>query len=330
MRSIYISLSLSLSSLFSLSITQDHSYGSRDLNAAIADAVLSETRWAVSLDEPRIELLVVVQGTKWSCGLLLPPPFGNLRRTDAMPKEVRPWVEPGCTRAHMRPSRAHLLLMALGIDDFAGGVLLDPCGGIGTLAIEAASMVDLKALSLDNDPDVQEPARAAVAAAAGAGLLQGEVEVLLGSAYETGLEAGSVDAVLCDLPWGLKHKKLDVGRLLREMARVVRVGGTVGLVVADWGGMFRKMERAIQSNPHRPTTGGAWDVVARVHHNASGMNCMAYFFRLRPLAEADTGDGADDLTSTNALGPMLSGANYCPRSEPPSGWGAMLGCCDAR
>ena len=143
------------------------------------------------------------------------------------------------------------------------------------------------------------------------------------------------------------------------MGRIVRVGGTCGLVVADWGGMFRKMERAIPKNPHRHRHAmappwcdpnpprlrrppdGAWDVVARVHHNASGMDCMAYLLRLRPPPIA-VGGCEEGIDQPNPLqeNPVLSDI---PSATPPIRsaipgrrgtffeWGAVFGgCCDAR
>ena len=75
-----------LSSSSSLSLgPQAHGYGSRELNAAVADAVLPSTRWAVDLDSPMIELFLVVQDAAWSVGLLLPPGYGDPRRADSMP-----------------------------------------------------------------------------------------------------------------------------------------------------------------------------------------------------------------------------------------------------
>ena len=118
----------------------------------------------------------------------------------------------------------------------------------------------------------------------------------------------------------------------------------MGLVVADWGGMFRKMERAIVNNPHRPPT-GAWEVVSRLHHNASGMDCMAYYLRLRPEAKKPEAVPTDTLVpESNPLlgeeafhpdspGSMLTGPDLPkPRGGPMAsgGWGAALGCCGAR
>lgn len=110
-------------------------------------------------------------------------------------------------------------------------------------------------------------------------MLQGTVECRVGSAYDTGLPDASVDVVVTDPPWGCKHRKLDIGRVLRELARVVVPLGKVLLCVGDWGGGVRKAERAIQKNPLRPE--GAWLTLDKVLHNAGGVECVAFLLQLK-------------------------------------------------
>ena len=74
-------------------------------------------------------------------GLLLPP-FTS-RKSTPLPMEPRGWLVAGVDRPHMRPSRAALLVRLLAPAD--GDVLLDPCGGIGLMAIEAALCANARA-----------------------------------------------------------------------------------------------------------------------------------------------------------------------------------------
>ena len=83
--------------------------------------------------------------------------------------------------------------------------VLDPCGGIGLLAIEAAACAAVTAISLDIDPAACDAARTNAAAAATAGVLLGTVEVRCGDALASGLPGASVDLVVADLPFGVMH-----------------------------------------------------------------------------------------------------------------------------
>jgi predicted methyltransferase len=127
----------------------------------------------------------------------------------------------------MNPSRAAALVRLAAAAD--GETVLDPCGGIGLLAIEAAAFAAVAAISLDIDPAACDAASANVTAAS-AGILRGQVEVRCGDALASGLPGNSVDLAVADLPFGVLHPRLDVGALLRELWRVLRPGGRALLV----------------------------------------------------------------------------------------------------
>lgn len=229
---------------------------------------------------PEVDVIVIVVGGHFSCGVLLSLEAGPELKDRILPMERRAWLAP-TTRCCMRPSRAHLLLRVAQLHklcEHAPCLLLDPCGGVGTLALEAAAMACIHCITMDIDEAAT--AEAAVNVAAAAGCLMGTAEARLGSAYQTGLGDESVDLVVADPPWGCKHKKMDLGRMLREMARVVKPAGTVLLIVSNWGGGVRKTERAISKNPFRPE--GAWATLGQVWHNAGGMECMAFVLKLKP------------------------------------------------
>ena len=97
------------------------------------------------------------------------------RKSDPLPLEpTRAWLSAGLDRPHMRPSRAAALARLAAPSP--GELVLDPCGGIGMLAIEAAALQDVRAISLDLDQPATDAAAANAAAAARGGALRGTVE----------------------------------------------------------------------------------------------------------------------------------------------------------
>ena len=115
-----------------------------------------------------------------------------------------------------------------------------------------------------------------MACAVASGALIGEVRVRCADATSSGLEAGSVDCVLADLPFGRLHERLDVGALLREMARVVRVGGRAMLVGdAGPGGVTSACIKAARRFP-RP---GVWSTEFERACAAGGNECSALLLR---------------------------------------------------
>ena len=121
--------------------------------------------------------------------------------------------------------------------------------------------------------DLDEAASAACVAnasraAAAATTATAAVEARVGDARATGLAPVSVDVVLCDLPFGRRHVRLDVGAVLRELWRVVRVGGRAVLVFAD----VKKFRRAAGRN-------GAWDVEGVVPFASGGIPVAAFVLR---------------------------------------------------
>ena len=170
-------------------------------------------------------VLTVLLQASLLVGFLLPPFLP--RRSAVLPRCPRAYLTNPTGRGYFSPSRAACLVRMLNLRP--GEVLLDPCGGVGVLPIEAAlAQPGLRsAISLDNDPIATRIARehAAAAAAAAGTYACAPVEVLCGDALAmTEIAAGSVDVALSDLPFGNRHAKLDVGALLAELWRVLSPG----------------------------------------------------------------------------------------------------------
>lgn len=91
-------------------------------------------------------------------------------------------------------------------------------------AIEAASCARLAALCFDLDAEACAAA-AANSAAAAPPAAPGRVSAVQCDGLRLPLRPGLVDGVVADLPFGMRHARLDVAALLRELARVLRPGG---------------------------------------------------------------------------------------------------------
>ena len=243
------------------------------VSSAVADEIVDRARpgsafasWRADLEAPQIHVLCILAQASLLVGMVLPP--FRPHRSRAVPETPRAWL-PDRSRPHMDPSRAAALVELARIAP--GEVFLDPCGGIGTLAIEAVSAVPTLrcAISLDLDEAASAACVAnASRAAAAATTATAAVEARVGDACATGLAPNSVDVVLCDLPFGRRHVRLDVGAVLRELWRVVRVGGRAVLVFAD----VKKFRRAAGRN-------GTWDVEAVVPFASGGIPVAAFVLR---------------------------------------------------
>ena len=255
-----------------------HSFGSRDVDAALGDLVSRlQPSWRVDLEKPDVCVVCVLLQRSLLVGLLLPPFVP--RKSDVLPAEPRPWLCAGLQRAHMRPSRAAALVRLAAAAP--GDVVLDPCGGVGLLAIEAACMWPVRAVSLDVCAEACAAARTNADEAARLGALRGEVDVVCADALRMGgsgaVGAASVDVAIADLPYGSQHERLDVGALLRELSRVVKPGGRCVLVAnAGPGGVAAACAKAAARFP----APGAWRCVGEVPHWAGGVACNALTLEL--------------------------------------------------
>ena len=246
-----------------------HSFGSRELNEAVADVVgVHQPSWTVDLEQPDVCIVCRLLQQSLLIGLLLPPSIS--RKTDPLPAEHRSWLV-GAERPHMRPSRAALCVRLLSPRD--GEVWLDPCGGIGLLPIEAALLARVRAFSIDTDREACDAACANIAAA-GSGL-RGTVEVVCADALrpadELGVPPAGVDVVVADLPFGMLYRRLDVGALLVSLAKLLKPGGRCLLMGnAGPGGVAAAVCKASGRYPK-----GAWTLESQTSFAAGGVACAA-------------------------------------------------------
>lgn len=249
-----------------------HAFTSKELEAALGGAVLARQQaWRVNLSSPDLLLLGLVVQAELTLGLLLPP--YEARKGDTLPLEVRPWLLASRDRPHTRPSRAACLARLLAPKE--GEVaMVEPCGGIGVLAIEAASAFALHVVTVDCDAAASAAAKANAASAARAGALRGAVSAVLGDGYALPMAAGSFDLAIADIPFGLRHKRLDVGRLLRELGRLLRVDGRALILgSAGPGGTAAACAKVV-----RKQLTSVWRLAGRTECASGGVACEALLF----------------------------------------------------
>lgn len=127
-------------------------------------------------------------------------------------------------------------------------VFLNPVCGSGTLLVERlAAAPAAQVIGYDHDETALDCARRNLEAAG----LAGQVSLRLGDCRSLPLEAGSVDAIAADLPFGHlvgshEHNLELYPALLMEAARVIKPGGRCVLISHE----VRLMETLLTASPH--------------------------------------------------------------------------------
>jgi 16S rRNA G966 N2-methylase RsmD len=219
-------------------------FGSEDAMRALGGGVIngerspgSDGRWAVDLLGYDVELYGLLCDGCFACGLLL----GGEWRATASPARRKFGVAPFCEAAgrpylasasspwympRLRPSTALLLLLLCGVQP--GHALLDPFGGSGTIAIEAAAhLARVNATTSDNHRATSCAAVRNVQLARSSGLADGSsVRAMDWDATDlTSLPEASIDRVVADLPFGHRCRwdvATELPAFLDELARVLR------------------------------------------------------------------------------------------------------------
>lgn len=223
-----------------------HQFSTMDVARKVGAAAMRRTGWRVNLEDYDTEVFTVVSNDVAVVGLPLFPEWRGAasglserpERFFVLPREVRDYL---CPDAHtsngvmrLRPSTCYLMLRLAGVG--AGMHVLDPMGGVGTIAIESAvRWPHVKALSSDLSGDATRAAlanteRAAQRLATGATVCveQADVKAL-------GLDEASIDAVVTDVPFGNRNRSANVTGLLpvllAGLARWLRPGGRAVLLM---------------------------------------------------------------------------------------------------
>ncbi|XP_042531456.1 THUMP domain-containing protein 2 isoform X1 [Dipodomys spectabilis] len=113
----------------------------------------------------------------------------------------------------------------------AGALVLDPMCGLGTILLEAAKeWPNVYYVGTDVSDSQLLGAQGNVKAAN----LQDRIELLKVSVVDLPLPSECVDSIISDIPFGKKFKLgKDITSILQEMERVLRVGGTIVLLLSE-------------------------------------------------------------------------------------------------
>lgn len=237
---------------FRMSCTRTHSkkykhWKREDIMAPLADLIvpsddlqLGKDPWKVDMKKHDFEVLVVIHDTALTIGIVLRPyqAIGSKTYSNGtLPPDILPPFIKGDTGSEvvrLRPSTAALLLHLAKIQP--GDVVLDPCGGLGTLPVEAA-LGSVPCVGLGGDVALRNDYFARLATKYLKGVQQittsksssgsGAVNFTAWDAALLPIRNGSVDCIISDLPFGskcLSSSKLQrfLPLLISECARVLR------------------------------------------------------------------------------------------------------------
>ncbi|KAJ8388214.1 hypothetical protein AAFF_G00135850 [Aldrovandia affinis] len=190
----------------------------QDLGRIIGIAISKQLGWRVNLREPDLEVNVHLSDDHCVVGLPL----------SRLPLASRSYIKTTGLRSTVAWAMGSLAEIK------PGSCVLDPMCGVGTLLLEAAKECPNSFfLGMDVDESQLEKARGNVRFAE----LAERVELMQSSVTAIPVPSCSVDAVICDIPFGRKFgSKTDMATALpaivNEMERVLRVDGALVLLLS--------------------------------------------------------------------------------------------------
>nr|KAF6430394.1 THUMP domain containing 2 [Molossus molossus] len=187
----------------------------QEVGRIIGIALMKQFGWKADLRSPNLEIFIHLNDIYSVMGI---PVF-------RVPLASRAYIK----TAGLRSTVAWAMASVAEIK--AGAFVLDPMCGLGTILLEAAKeWPDVYYVGADVS-DSQLRGACDNLKAAG---LTGKVELLRVSVIELPLPSGSVDVIISDIPFGKKFTLgKDIRSILREMERVLHVGGTLVLLLSE-------------------------------------------------------------------------------------------------
>ncbi|XP_068588003.1 THUMP domain-containing protein 2 [Cebidichthys violaceus] len=192
-------------------------FSSQEVSRVIGGGLSRLLGWKADLKNPQLEVNVSLSDDHFLLGFpltRLPLANRSYMKTTGLRSTVA-WAM--ASLAHIQP----------------GSRVVDPMCGVGTILIEAAQEHQAACfLGLDVDDGQLQKANENVEFAE----LPNRIQLLKASSMMLPLPSASVDAVVCDLPFGRKfgtkaEMAANLPLILKEMERVLRIGGTLVLLL---------------------------------------------------------------------------------------------------
>ncbi|NWZ72680.1 THUM2 protein, partial [Acrocephalus arundinaceus] len=274
---------------------------SQEIGRAIGITLVKQCGWRADLRDPDLEIFVHLNDIQSVVGI---PLF-------RLPLANREYIKTAGLRSTVAWAMASLAEIS------AGALVLDPMCGLGTILLEAAKEwpeawywgADISDSQLEGaDGNIRT-----------AGLMD-KIELLKASVKALPLPSESFDSVISDIPFGKKFKTTNDAQLLpdilQEMERVLRVGGTLVLLLSQ------ELRRRVDGLT-RCAGGDSAD-------GHSGAAPSAAAPSASPAAAPAAAPSADGNSSSLAQGGGESVLSRCFRSLLPEGvYAVSLGKTDA-
>lgn len=233
----------------------EHEYNSLQIAAAAGAGVVSRHGWDVDLEDYDHDVRVYVTDETAVTGIRLTPEALHQRA-----RVVHAAASLNATVAHA---------MCRLTQPTTEQVVLDPMCGAGTLLVERAR-IDSPELLVGADLFV-EPLKMARTNAEAAGV---DADLINWDARRMGLARGSVDTVVCNMPWGRRIGSHRVNRhlypgFLRELQRVLKPGGIAALLTQEKRLITRLLGRS-----------DALRLIGEYHLSLSGAHPAIYLVRV--------------------------------------------------
>jgi len=196
-----------------------YTYTHQDISKAVASSVVKKMGWKVELKHHELEIYVNLSEKELLVGLPL----------SKNPLSKRTYMK----RHGLRCSLAWVLAKMGSI--LPGNIVCDPMCGLGTILIEAAISWPLATyIGIDASLSQLEGCRDNVQFAQ----LGNRIDLLNGSVTKLPMADGSVDVILCDIPFGKKFGSYEENVvlypvMLKEMKRVLTNNGRVIIMTSE-------------------------------------------------------------------------------------------------
>ncbi|NXX89668.1 THUM2 protein, partial [Centropus bengalensis] len=193
-------------------------FTSQEIGRAIGIALMKQFGWRADLRNPDLEIFVHLNDIHSVVGI---PLF-------RLPLANREYIKTAGLRSTVAWAMASLAEIR------AGAFVLDPMCGLGTILLEAAKeWTEAYYWGADLSDSQLEGADVNIRTAG----LMDKIELLKASVKALPFPSESFDAVIADIPFGKKFKITKdiqlLPDLLQEMERVLRVGGTIVLLLSQ-------------------------------------------------------------------------------------------------